>query len=116
MAYLTCNLKIISDKSLEEVAAIISERLLGGVRLVGRDEHIYDEVPAIFSAHDILGLRIILQGYGGSQGYFLEMRDRKPLNSSTASEQIRSSVVDLSPNVACLLQGIDDLRVIVPRD
>jgi hypothetical protein len=108
---LTCNLEIISDKSLEEVAALISERIFGGVRFVGRDEHIYDQVPAIYAERDILGLRVILQGYGGVEPYILEMRPREPLDPSLSPDFIRKSVVDISGYVSRLLQGIEGVSV-----
>ncbi len=99
MPYLHCDIKILSDKCLEEVAATVSSKLLGGVSFVGRAEYIHDEVPAVFAEHDILGLRVILQGCGGAQGYFLEMRGRKPLDSKSSPEDIEKSVVDISNDV-----------------
>lgn len=45
--FLQCIVEIRSDKTLEEVAELVSARLLGGIRFVGRDRFVYDEVPAI---------------------------------------------------------------------
>ena len=108
---LICDIKILSDKGLEDVAALVSERILGGVRFMGRDKHICDEVPAVYTERPVLGLRIVLQGYGGKQPYFMEMRDCQPLDPTLSPDLIRRSVVDISTHVARLLHGIDDLRV-----
>lgn len=111
MMRLACSLEIISDKNLEEVAVLISEKILGGVRFIGRDEHIFDEVPAVYTERDIFGLRITLQGYGGVEAYILEMRPREPLDPSLSPEFIRKSVVDISGYVSRLLQEVEGVSV-----
>lgn len=55
------NLK--SELSLEQVGEIISNKILSGVLLEGKEKRIYDEVPAIFNGS--LGFSFILQGYSG---------------------------------------------------
>jgi hypothetical protein len=115
MIRLCCDLHIISKLDIEGVAAIISERLFGGAKFVGRERYIYDEVPAIFLEQPILGLRIVLQGFGGDDGYFLEMRDTRPLGLDLSSDEIRKSVVVLSQYVETLLEGNPELSVRTPK-
>ncbi len=47
-----------SNLEIEEVGDIISQALFGGVKLGGKDERIYEEVPAIFLHPPILGFSI----------------------------------------------------------
>lgn len=116
MMRLICDAKIVSAKSLEDVASLVSERILGGIRFIGREKNIYDEVPAIYGERPILGLRVVLQGYGGKQPYFLEMRDCRPLDPTLSPDQIRESVVDISDLVARLLEGIEGITVSIDED
>ncbi len=50
-----------SELRLEEVGELLSSELLGGAKLGGLEEEIYEEVPAIFC--EILGMRVVLSGY-----------------------------------------------------
>jgi len=111
MTLLSCGIELWSDKSLEEVAEIVSNRLLGGVRFIGKGEYIRDEVPAIYSERDILGMRIILMGGPGQEGYYLEMETRREPSVVLIAEQIRKSLVDISPLVSKLLHGVEDITV-----
>lgn len=54
-----------SNQSLEEVGKLISERLFGGFQFGGKEEYIYEEIPAIYISELIIGLRVILSGYNG---------------------------------------------------
>lgn len=58
-----------SDLSLEEVAAIISEKLFGGLPFGGKDRHIYEEVPAVLIGTPIMGMRIVLAA--GTPGHYV---------------------------------------------
>ncbi len=63
-----------SNLEIEEVGDILSQVLFGGVKLGGKDERIYDEVPAIYLSPPILGFCAFLQGYKGfgkDEGYVL---------------------------------------------
>src|SRR5438876_5199785 len=111
MTLLSCGIELWSDKSLEEVAEIVSNRLFGGVRFIGKGEYIRDEVPAIYSERDILGMRVVLTGGPGQGGYYLEMETRRQPGVALTADQIRKSVVDLSPLVSKLLHGVDEITV-----
>ena len=70
MSYLKSNLTI------EEVGNILSEKLFAGFPFGGKEENIYEEIPAIFIRVPILGLRIVLQGKSGideNSGFALEI-------------------------------------------
>jgi len=111
MTLLSCGLELWSDKGLEEVAEIVSNRLFGGVRFIGKGEYIRDEVPAIYSERDILGMRIILMGGPGQEGYYLEMETRREPGVALTAEHMRESLVDISPLVSKLLHGAEEITV-----
>lgn len=109
MVYLTGGISIKSDKSLGAVAEIISQCLLGGVRFVGEDESIYDEVPAVYAEHSVLGLTLILQGHGGEEGYFLELYPEKfPADAATKGA---TTTVDITEYLVFLLDGVGGISV-----
>lgn len=111
MPYLVCSLVFLSEKSLEEVAAIISAKLIGGIPFVGRDEHIYDEIPAVYAEHDVLGLRLILQGFGGEEGYQLEIKPRRyPLGNEPADLR-QESRVDMTEYIAFLFRDVEGFDI-----
>lgn len=70
--FFTCALSLQSDKSIEEVGEILSKVLFGGLPFGGKDEFIRDEIPAIYINEDIIGLNVVLYGYGGENGFILE--------------------------------------------
>lgn len=109
MVYLVGGVNIMSGKSLGAVAEIISQRLFGGVRFVGRDEAVYDEVPAVYAERSILGMSLILQGFGGEDGYFLEMYPEEFPKSSTLKEAAKTT--DVSEFLAFLLEGVEGIKV-----
>jgi hypothetical protein len=112
MIYLVCNLPIWSNKSLEEVAEIVSSRVLAGIPFIGRDEYIYDEVPAIYAKQNPLGLRIILQGHGGQHGYTLTMHPADyPLEAEPGPDE--ESKGDITDYIASLLKDIPGIHMAV---
>jgi len=111
MIYLVAGVEIDSEKSLEEVASLISEHLLGGIPFVGKDEYIYDEVPAVYASHDLIGLRVILQGDEGN-GYFLDIHPKRFPGTNEASSDYTSG--DITDYIILLLSGIEGIRVRKP--
>jgi hypothetical protein len=107
---LACALEIWTDKNLEELAQLVSNHVLGGVQFGGAEEHIRDEVPAVFIKQHVLGLEIVLCGFGGQEGYYLTMESKYRGQLKTAG-QIRKQTVDLSPYVANLLSKAADIHV-----
>ena|SRR5262249_9040745 len=112
MIYLVAGVEIDSEKSLEEVASLISGHLLGGIPFVGKDQYIYDEIPAVYASHDILGLRVILQGDGGADGYFLEIYPNRFPDTDEASSDVSSG--EMTDYIIFLLSGIEGIRVQKP--
>jgi hypothetical protein len=96
--------------SLEEVGKIISDRVIGGIQFVGRDDYIRDEVPAIYTRSEVFGTRFILMGEPDDEGYYLEA-DSQSLVASLSPEQIKRSLFDLSPLVAHLLVGTEGITL-----
>ncbi len=56
-----------TNLSLEQLAKIISDKVFGGVPFGGKDQHIWEEIPAVYIRSSILGLQIIL-GEGKNDG------------------------------------------------
>jgi len=78
--YFSGSVVLLSNLSIEEVGNILSDRLFGGLPFGGKEQCLYEEVPAIFIEPFILGFNIILSGYGGfgeDEGYVLETRQDK---------------------------------------
>lgn len=97
--------------SLEETGEIISTTILGGAKLGGKEEAIYDEVPAIFTL--ILGTRIILHaGNSNSRNENIFILSIEPFNSLKAY----TNRIYLNKYLALIckekLQNIDDIDVI----
>ena len=59
--------------SLEELGSIISEVMFSNLPFQGRDQNIYNEVPAIFIKDHPLGLKVVLSG-DSQTGYRLEVQ------------------------------------------
>jgi len=58
-----------SESSIESLGKHISSILFKGIAFGGRDDEVFQEVPALFV--DVLGLRFVLSGYAGKH-YVLE--------------------------------------------
>lgn len=105
----SCSLRLLSRLSLEEVGQIVSARALGGIPFVGREDYIRDEVPAIYSKSEVLGTEFILMGEPDEEGFYLETDVGSLIN--LPAEQIKNSLVDISPLVAHLLEGTAGIEV-----
>ena len=75
--YLSCFLDFHSQLSLEDLGASLSENIFGGIPFGSREEAVRDEVPAIQLKRDVLGFHVVLQGFGGNDGYTLEIFPRE---------------------------------------
>jgi hypothetical protein len=71
--FLRTTVTIYTDRSLEDLASVLSETLFMALPFGGKEEYIYEEVPAIFLASRFLGMKVILSGYGKEDGYGLEV-------------------------------------------
>lgn len=78
--FFTGSVEMKSELSIEQVGHILSEKIFGGLKFIGLEECIYEEVPAIYIKPFLLGLFVTLQGYQGlgeDAGYCLEIRQEK---------------------------------------
>jgi len=98
-----------SDEALAEVAARLSESLFGGIPFGGLDEYLRDEVPALRLMRDVLGHRVVLHGFGGRDGYSLDIEGRPSVTHSAGAERVES--VYVSSLVAGLLSRIEGIVV-----
>lgn len=111
--HITGSICMKSDLEIEELGEIISKHLFGGLKFGGKELEIYDEVPAITIMDDILGVRIILDGYSGFEentNFFLSI-----LPSNFDIENNGSSI-DVSNYIYTLLEYYfkdkDDIKLI----
>jgi hypothetical protein len=96
--------------TLDQVGELVADRLLGGIRFVGREEHLRDEVPSIRSESDVLGLRVLIQGHGGEAGYTLEIYPRLPSVPIFAVTRPEDEA-DLTAHVADLLRTLPGISI-----
>jgi hypothetical protein len=101
-----------SEMTIEELGATISAALFGGVPFSGLGTGIRDEVPALRLGATMLGLDIVLHGYGGVDGFSLDLY---PLPSLVTGAKNSSSALcraDLSAWLGHLLSQVDRIRVL----
>lgn len=55
-----------SALTLEEVGDVLSQRIFVGLKFGGKDLEIHEEIPAIFIQESIMGLKVVLDGYSGT--------------------------------------------------
>ena len=109
--YLTANVLIHSDLTLEKVAEVLSRTLFAGAPFGGKNDYIYEEVPAVYIANDKspLGLYITLQGYGGTTGYMLQITSIDNLPPAVDHDDF--APLDLSPYITSLLRDVQGITV-----
>ena len=105
--FITGTIHIQTSKKLEEVGDIISNKLFNGLKFGGKDKYRCEEIPAIYISNPIMGMEIILNGYGGDDGYNLNIFP-SPKYSLTGKEIIK---VDISEHLANLIGEDDALKV-----
>lgn len=107
--YFVCLLPILSEEDIIGVAKIISDRLVGGISFGGLEDYIYEEVPAVYIKESILGFELVIQGYGGEEGYVLEVRSDSRNSIPEDAKEIR---VDITNYIASLLEGTEKIKII----
>jgi len=109
MVYPDGTVDFVCSLSLEECGKLLSERLLGGIPFVGGGlDSIFDEIPAIYTKPDILGLRFIVAGFGGSRGFAFGILPGQ--TSPATSPEEPATVVDLSSYLKGLLLSFPEFE------
>ena len=93
-----------SSFDLIEMAAILSEQICGGIEFGGQDDNVREEVPAVYTQRDFLGLRIVL--YGGSGEYGLDVEQW----GEQVSDDIGNAYIDFSKHLLMLVSRISGLQ------
>ena len=110
--------KIHSSLELETLAQIISTRLLGNVQFTYGKHSIWEEIPSMYIEHNILGLLIIIGGYGGSEGYVLNIQTYGEFDRYLYKNEIETNKVNLSHYLYQLLslsfQDNSEIQIIAP--
>ena len=111
-----------SDLSIEEVGAIISTKVFSGVQFGGKENNIYEEVPAIYIDNLMLGFLFVIQGYSGIDNKFGFTLSITPVFSIGSNKDINISEyidVNLDYYLYSLLEdrlkNIYDIKVIKPE-
>ena len=101
---------------IEDLGEIISARILGGIPLVGKDEYIRDEIPAVYSEYGVMGSRFVLMGEPGTGGYYLETVSDWGRRGNIPPFSVTDPKVDVSALVGDLLKGIEGLTVSIDEN
>ncbi|AKF92339.1 hypothetical protein [Brevibacillus laterosporus] len=106
--YFICSLPIYSEEDIFSVAKIISEKLVGGIPFGGFEDYIYEEIPAVYINANILGFELVIQGYGGEDGYILEVNPH-PCNERPGDA--KRVTVEITNYIASLLEGTEKIKI-----
>ena len=60
--YITGGVGFTSNLEILEIGKVLSKYLFNAVPFTGLERNIYDEVPAVYLAEEVLGFYIVLQG------------------------------------------------------
>ncbi|MED1913610.1 hypothetical protein [Brevibacillus laterosporus] len=72
------------------------------------EDYIYEEVPAVYIKESILGFELVIQGYGGEDGYILEVRSDPRNSEPNDAKEIR---VDITNYISSLLEGTEKIKI-----
>ncbi|MGC7931632.1 MULTISPECIES: hypothetical protein [Lysinibacillus] len=107
--YFICFVPILSEEDISGVSKIISNKLVGGLPFGGLEDYIYEEVPAVYIKESILGFELVIQGYGGEEGYILEIRSYIRNSELHDAKEI---TVDITNYIASLLEGTEKIKIL----
>lgn len=98
--------------SISDVAAALSTHLFGAIPFAGDKTGIRDEVPAVRLCSSILGLDVVLHGYGGEDGFTLEAETSMPWSLKLQEKGLDDSrEVDISTYLGALVSSLDGFIV-----
>jgi hypothetical protein len=100
--YLFASVYIESQLPLEDLADLLSERLCGGIPFGGEDDTVRDEVPAVYTLRDFMGLRFVL--YGGDGEFGLDLKG----GPSHVFDDLES--IDVTSHVVRQLNSIEGIK------
>jgi hypothetical protein len=95
--------------SHDELADIISNRLIGGIKFSGREER--HECPALFTESTFLGIQLIL--LKGRYSYYLEIAQHELVDQIVINS---SDFVDLTKYLISLLNTVEGISAFETGD
>lgn len=104
-----------ASTGLLQLAQQLSEALFGGIPFVGQGTGIRDEVPAVRLAADLLGAEVVVHGYGGEDGFCLEIEPLTPAREAVRALGAEPVTGDISAYLAGLISGLEGIKVIWVR-
>ncbi len=100
------SVKFRSNLEIEEVGRIISEKIFSGLAFGGKEENIYEEIPAIYINNLMLGFQFVIQGFSGlekSDGFSLDMIPYFSIKKTDKFKNTKSYDVNLNNYLYALL-------------
>jgi hypothetical protein len=102
-----------SEYEIEMLGTKIARHLFNGkYEFGGLDEHIRDEVPAIYFIDDFLKCFISIEGYPGL--YNLIINQEEP--EFAFENNIEIELIDISFSILCMLQNLGDESIKIYMD
>jgi hypothetical protein len=92
------NCQIITNFDLEKLAKLVSKVLCGDLNFTFGKHSIWEEIPSMYIENSLLGMLIVLGGYGGEQGFTLEISQYGEFSRYVYSSHIRDSEVRVNLN------------------
>lgn len=92
--YLIAFVDFMAPWELQELTQRLSSHMFGGLKFVGLDEGIWDEVPAMRLQSPVLGLQIVVGGEGGDRGFTMEINTIEYTDGASSPQD--SDILDIS--------------------
>jgi hypothetical protein len=94
-------------RDLDDLASVLSAELFAGLQFVGREEAMWDEVPAVRLEKDFLGIRVELGGTPGEDGCFsIHLQPLRIPAEGAAALSAERERADLTEYLAFLLHEV----------
>mgnify|MGYP001197189630 CR=1 FL=1 len=106
---------------LEKLAHKVSKAICGGIPFVYGEHSIWEEIPAMYLDHSILGMLIIIGGYGKENGFCIEIDSYGEFSRYVYNKGLRDSEVTVRLDLYLyhlLKQGLaeyPEIEIIEPK-
>jgi hypothetical protein len=112
--------QIITSLNLEELADKISNILFGGSPFIHGKNSIWEEIPSMYIESPIIGMLIIIGGYGGKEGYTLRVEQFGEFGRYIHSNKIKEERIELDLYLFHLLKdslkNYPEIKIIEPEE
>ncbi|GHT20017.1 hypothetical protein FACS189429_8100 [Bacteroidia bacterium] len=109
-----------SNLQLEKISQILSVKLFGGAPFTYGKYSIWEEIPSMYIEDNILGMLIIIGGYGGEKGYVLNVQPYGDFGRYLYDNKIKTERINLDFYLYYLLKGglkdYPEIEIIEPEN